>query len=83
MDWLGLDTLHFCRLNLGLLRFRTYQVIEDETSQPDAILSKEDIDEVLSEEWPEPSCRPSIFGYPTRPLYRELGNMFQHWFDNK
>ena len=59
------------------------QVIEDEKSQPDAIMTKEDLDELLSEEWTEPACRASIFGYPTRPLYREVGNMLQYWFNNK
>jgi len=24
--------------------------------------------------------RETIFGYPTRPLYRELGSMLQMWF---
>ncbi len=46
-------------------------------------MSQEDINEMLSEEWAEPDHRKSIFGFPTRPLYREVGNMLQHWFDNK
>ena len=47
------------------------------------ILSETDIDELLKESVDviDKYPRETIFGYPTRPLYRDLGNMLQKWFD--
>ena len=46
-------------------------------------MSQEDIEEVLKEDYTELEARPSIVGYPTRPLYRELECRIQHWLKTK
>jgi hypothetical protein len=50
----------------------------------DEFLSPEDITELLLEspDIVEVCPRDGIVGYPTRPLYRELGNMLQLWFNS-
>jgi hypothetical protein len=57
--------------------------LEEEPSFADAILSKEDVEEVCDTSYYEDEPRKSIFGYPTRPLYRELGAMLYLWIGTK
>ena len=47
----------------------------------DDFLTETDIDELLrdSEDIVDRCPRETIFGYPTRPLCRELGTMLQLW----
>ena len=55
---------------------------DHDTDDDDDFLTVSDIDELLkdSEDIVDRCPRETIFGYPTRPLYRELGRMLQRWF---
>jgi len=50
----------------------------------DEFLTLTDIDELLkdSNDIVDECPRETVFGYPTRPLYHELGSMLQLWFDS-
>jgi len=50
----------------------------------DEFLTQTDIDELLkdSDDIVDECPRETIFGYPTRPLYRKLGSMLQLWFNS-
>ena len=50
----------------------------------DEFLTLTDIDELLkdSNDIADKCPRETVFGYPTRPLYRELGSMLQLWLDS-
>ena len=56
-----------------------------EAKQPrdNRFLDDDDLTELLREEEDiiEEKSRESIIGYPTRPLYRELGSQLQQWLD--
>jgi len=56
---------------------------KEKTNTRDPFLEKEDIAELLQEDErnTESAARQSIVGYPTRPLYRELGTRMQQWYD--
>lgn len=64
------------------LALEKIQSIGDEDGEK--FLSLTDIDELLkeSDDIVDRCPREAIFGYPTRPLYRELGSMLQLWFDS-
>jgi len=46
-------------------------------------LTSEDIDALLDEtpDLVDEQPRNNIVGYPTRPLYRDIGSMIQIWYD--
>jgi len=58
-------------------------VLEEEKGRQDQIVSDADTEELLSDAHSDDTLRDSIFGYPTRPLYRELGNMLNLWRQTK
>lgn len=59
-------------------------VFEDELERPDKFLSEKDLDILLDEKDSDPQGpRKSIVGYPTYPLYREIGNMLKLWQETR
>lgn len=58
-------------------------MLEEERSRVDKIVSDTDIDQLLCEDHMEDKPRDNMFGYPTRPVYRELGNMLNIWRETK
>jgi len=47
-----------------------------------SFLTHDDINTLLDEEYGNELPRKSIVGYPMRPLYRDIGNMIQLWFES-
>jgi len=52
-------------------------------SRDDRLLSEADLKIVLIDEKSSIQPRETIVGYPTYPLYREIGNMLYQWMENK
>lgn len=57
--------------------------MEDELSRDDRLLSEADLKILLIDEKSSMQPRETIVGYPTYPLYREIGNMLYQWMENK
>lgn len=57
--------------------------MEDELHRNDKFLTEEELNIILKEGDEERSPRKSIVGYPTYPLYREVGNMMNMWLKDK
>jgi len=58
-------------------------VLQDEIDRTDKFLTREEISTLLSEECSDSKPRESIIGYPTYPLYREIGHLFHSWFEKR
>lgn len=58
-------------------------VLADELSRDDRLLSEADLKILLIDEKSSIQPRETIVGYPTYPLYREIGNMLYQWMENK
>ncbi|KAK2169847.1 hypothetical protein LSH36_6g01092 [Paralvinella palmiformis] len=57
------------------------QFLEREKHKPDCVLDKDDINELLIDdsEIIDESPRPDIYGYPSRPLHREISSILHIW----
>lgn len=55
------------------------KVLESELSRDDKFMEEDIIKQLLSDETSDTYSRDEIVGYPTYPLYRELGKMFDLW----
>jgi len=64
--------------------FLTSADIEQLLDGGEEFLTSADIEQLLkdSDDIVDKCPRDTIFGYPTRPLYRELGTMLQLWLDS-
>jgi len=60
------------------------KISSDYLVEDEVFLTPTDIAELLkdSDDVTDACPRVTVFGYPTRPLYRELGSMLQLWFDS-
>lgn len=58
-------------------------VLEEELTREDKLLDEADIKTLLIDEQSSAQPRETIVGYPTYPLYREIGNMLYQWLVNK
>ncbi|XP_063446169.1 uncharacterized protein LOC134725866 [Mytilus trossulus] len=60
-------------------------VVEDEVKRGtgDQFLCDSDLHTLLVDDKSSPVPRETIVGYPTYPLYREIGNMLYQWLENK
>ncbi|XP_005104583.3 uncharacterized protein LOC101864002 [Aplysia californica] len=58
-------------------------VLEEEFHRDDTFLTEEELKTMLAECSKDSRQRESIIGYPSYPLYREVGNMLNLWLENK
>ena len=70
--------------NFGYLLQALEKIRSSSDGDDEEFLTSTDVDELLkdSDDIVDQRPRETIFGYPTRPLYRELGSMLQLWFDS-
>lgn len=65
--------------------FWTFTVCEEEfkRKEEDRFLSKEDLFEILNDDCNtlDEKERESIIGYPSRPLFKDIGNRMREWMD--
>jgi len=59
------------------------KVLEEEMDRADKFLTEEELKILLSEDMSDRSPRISIVGYPSYPLYKEIGGMLEMWIANK
>ncbi|KAK3089246.1 hypothetical protein FSP39_002074 [Pinctada imbricata] len=64
-------------------QFELVAVLEDELTREDRFLEEVDVKTLLKDDGTNKEPRKTIFGYPSYPLYREIGNMLQIWMDQK
>ncbi|KAJ8318531.1 hypothetical protein KUTeg_003622 [Tegillarca granosa] len=57
--------------------------MEDELNRDDKFLEESEIKTLLTEDEGNSKPRKTIIGYPSYPLYREIGNMLQIWLDKR
>lgn len=69
---------------VNCLKLVLENISSDYRIEDEEFLTHTDIAELLkdSQDITDACPRDTVFGYPTRPLYRELGNMLQLWFDS-
>ncbi|ESO87478.1 hypothetical protein LOTGIDRAFT_235121 [Lottia gigantea] len=58
-------------------------VFESEVERDDSFLEKEDLMILLNETHSDANVRETIFGYPSYPLYHDIGNMLQQWLETR
>ncbi|XP_061191146.1 uncharacterized protein LOC133199353 [Saccostrea echinata] len=58
-------------------------VLENELKETTKAFEEDDIRALLKTDSKPLSPRETIIGYPSYPLYREIGNMLQQWMENK
>lgn len=58
-------------------------ILKDEKQRSDKFLSDEDLNHLLDESNADSNQRKTILGYPSFPLYRDLGTMLRLWMDNR
>ena len=65
--------------------FLILKVLLQEKERSDGFLTSDDIDELLTEDADtiEDAPRETIIGYPTRPLYREIGTTLNRWLQTR